>query len=218
MRQTPGWTDFVEILNGTYCTAKWNFWIVLGWRQRFRRYPCMEPKVLLEGWQSTTAIQSVFSTKLLPTYSFTCLGVCISMQVCTRAYECVCMPWCLCQGQRKISGVKVAFFFSWGRCVPGYLSYKNSPVSISHLAVGTLGLQMCVIVSSFLLVRGIWTQVLMLSQWALHLQNHLCRPVNVYFSLQLMQPTIDTKGGSKRGGLSKYRTDSLQAKIDETEI
>lgn len=119
MRQTPGWTDFVEILNGTYCTAKWNFWIVLGWRQRFRRYPCMEPKVLLEGWQSTTAVQSAFSTKLLPTYSFTCLGVCISMQVCTRAYECVCMPWCLCQGQRKISGVRSClffFFFEAGVC------------------------------------------------------------------------------------------------------
>lgn len=217
MRQTPGETDFVEILNGTYHTAKWNFWIVLGWRQRFRRYPGMEPKVLLGGWQSMTAIQSAFPTQPLPTYSFACLGVCISMQVCTRAYECVWMPWCLCQGQRKISGVRSCPFF-WVRCVPGYLSYKNSPVSISHLAAGTLGSQMCVVVSSFMLVRGIWTQVLMLAWRALYLQNHLCSPVNVYFSLRLMQPTIDVKEASQRGGLSKYRTDSLRAKIEETEI
>lgn len=145
---------------------------------------------------------------------FRCMHKYASMYMCIWV---LCMPWCLCQGQRKISGVGSCLFF-WGRCVPGYLSYKNSPVSISHLAAGPLGLQMCVVVFSFMLVRGIWTQVLMLIWWNLYLQNHLCGPLNVYFSLQLMQPTIDMKGESKRGGLSKYRTVSLQAKIDETEI
>lgn len=76
----------------------------------------MEPKVLLEGWQSTTAIQSAFSTKLLPTYSFACLGVCISMQVCTCAYECcACHDACV-KVREKSQVLGLASFFEAGGC------------------------------------------------------------------------------------------------------
>lgn len=56
------------------------------------------------------------------------------------------------------------------------LASQDSLVSTSYLALGTLGLQMCVITSGFMCIQGIWTQILVLSQQALDPLSHLLSP------------------------------------------